>query len=263
MSATTTTASPDPKHAVGSLRGLSIVLPCFNEAENLPDVLRHATDAAERCALAHEIIVVDDGSTDETLAAAGAAIARDPRIRLIVHAHNRGQGVALRSGIGAAQQPWVLLIDADQQFDVGELEGFLPVVPSADVVVGWRILAQGPVTRRATTALWNRFVRTAFDVPARDAECGFRLARRELLQSLDLRTSRGLFGAELLVRSRTAGARIAEVPVHHRARVAGRQTGPGRRLGARTLRELADLRRPRGKGPARPRGGSPLHRHGW
>jgi glycosyltransferase involved in cell wall biosynthesis len=253
MSATTV-PTPDPKHAVDALRGLTIVLPCFNEAENLPDVLRSASDAAERCAVTHEIIVVDDGSTDETVAVAGAATARDPRIRLIVHAHNRGHGVALRSGIAAAQQPWVLLIDADQQFDVGELESFLPIAPSADVVVGWRIAPHGPATRRATTALWNRFVRTAFDVPVRDAECGFRLARRELLQSLDLRTSGGLFGAELLVKSRAVGARIAEVPVHHRARVAGRQTGPGRRLGPRTLRELADLRRPRGDGPARPLG---------
>jgi glycosyltransferase involved in cell wall biosynthesis len=250
----TTIPTPDPRHAVDALRGVSIVLPCFNEAENLPDVLRYATAAAERCAVAHEIIVVDDGSTDESLAVAGAAIARDARIRLIVHAENRGHGVALRSGIAASRQPWVLLIDADQQFDFGELERFLPVAPSADVVVGWRMLAQGSVTRRAATALWNRFVRIAFDVPARDAECGFRLARRELLESLDLRTSGGLFGAELLVKSRAAGARIAEVPVHHRARVAGRQTGPGRRLGPRTLRELADLRRPHGDGPARPLG---------
>ncbi|MEA2383479.1 MAG: hypothetical protein QOH72_3450 [Solirubrobacteraceae bacterium] len=254
MRATTTFATPDPKHAADALRGLSIVLPCFNEAENLPEVLRSATDAAERCAVAHEIVVVDDGSTDETVAVAGAAIACDARIRLIVHSENRGYGVALRSGMGVARQPWVLLIDADQQFDVGELERFLPVAPSADVVVGWRILPQGPVTRRAATALWNRFVRTAFDVPARDAECGFRLARRELLESVDLRTSGGLFGAELLVKSRTAGARIAEVPVHHRPRVAGRQTGPRRRLGTRTVRELADLRRPHGDGPARPLG---------
>jgi glycosyltransferase involved in cell wall biosynthesis len=251
MSATTTT--PAGKHA-DPLSGLSVVLPCFNEAENLPDVLRYATDAAERCAVTHEIIVVDDGSTDETVAVAGAAIARDARIRLIVHAANRGQGVALRSGIEAAQQPWVLLIDADQQFDVGELERFLPLAASADVVVGWRILPRGPVARRAGSALRNRVVRTAFDVPVRDVECGFRLVRSELLESLDLRTSGALFGVELLVKSRAAGARIAEVPVHHRARVAGRQTGGGRRFGARTLRELAVLRRSRNDGPARPLG---------
>jgi glycosyltransferase involved in cell wall biosynthesis len=253
MSATTTTTL-DRERAPDALAGLSIVLPCFNEAENLPDAIRYATDAAERCAMTHEIIIVDDGSTDETVAVAGAMTARDPRIRLIVHAENRGHGRALRSGIAAAQHPWALLIDADLQFDIGELELFLPVAASADVVVGWRSLPQGPAARRASAALWNAFVRAAFDLPVRDVECGFRLARLALLQRLDLRTSRVLFGAELLVKSHAAGARMAEVPVHHRARVAGRQTGAGPRLSARTLRELAGLRRPRGDGPARPLG---------
>jgi glycosyltransferase involved in cell wall biosynthesis len=250
MSATTTTTL-DGERAPDALDGLSIVLPCFNEAENLPDAVRYATDAAERCAVTHEIIIVDDGSTDETVAVAGAMTARDARIRLIVHAENRGPGHALRSGIAAARLPWVLLIDADLQFDVGELEGFLSVAQSADVVVGWRILRQGGAARRASNALWNGFVRSAFDLPVRDVDCAFRLARRAPLQDLDLRTSRTLFGPELLVKSRAAGARMAEVPVHHRARVAGRQTGPGLRLSARTVRELAALRRARNDRQAR------------
>jgi glycosyltransferase involved in cell wall biosynthesis len=253
MSPTNTTTFA-PERAPGALSGLSIVLPCFNEAENLPDVVRYATDAAERCAVTHEIIIVDDGSTDETVAVAGATTARDARVRLIVHAENRGHGAALRSGIAVARLPWVLLIDADLQFDVGELESFLPVAEAADVVVGWRILPQGPPARRAGTAIWNGFIRTAFDLPVRDIECGFRLMRRGLLQFLDLRTGGALFGAELLVKSRAASARMVEVPVHHRARVAGRQTGRGPRLGARTLRELAALRRPRNDRPARPLG---------
>ena len=253
MSATTTTML-DRGRAPDALAGLSIVLPCFNEAENLPDVIRYATHAAERYAMTHEIIIVDDGSTDETVAVAAAMTAQDPRIRLIVHAENCGHGRALRSGIGAAQHPWALLIDADLQFDIGELELFLPVAESADVVVGWRILPQGRAVQRASAALWNAFVRTAFDLPVRDVECGFRLARVALLQRLDLRASRAIFGAELLVKSHAAGARMAEVPVHHRARVAGRQTGSGPRVAVRTLRELADLRRPRIDRLARPLG---------
>jgi glycosyltransferase involved in cell wall biosynthesis len=236
------------------LCGLTIVLPCFNEAENLPDAVQLATVAAERWALKHEIVIVDDGSTDDTAAEATELIVRDPRIRLVVHVENRGYGPALRSGIAAARLPWVLLIDADLQFDFGELEDFLPLTPSADLVVGWRILPQGPVGRRAGGALWNRFLRAALHLPERDVDCAFRLVRRELLDRLDLRATGALVGAELLVKSRAAGARVAEVPVHHRPRIAGRQAGGGRRLGTRTLRELADLRRtPRG-GPPRPLG---------
>jgi glycosyltransferase involved in cell wall biosynthesis len=257
MSPTSNTHTPpdlDCERRSLRLSGLTIVLPCFNEAANLPDAVRFATAAAERCALKHEIVVVDDGSSDETATVATELLMRDPRVRIVVHVDNRGYGQALRSGIAAARMPWVLLIDADLQFDFGELEDFVSLSPSADLVVGWRILPQGPVGRRAGGALWNRFVRAALHLPVRDVDCAFRLVRRELLERLDLRATGALVGAELLVKSRAAGARVAEVPVHHRPRIAGRQTGGGRRLGARTLRELADLRRTARDGPPRPLG---------
>jgi glycosyltransferase involved in cell wall biosynthesis len=225
------------------LDGLSIVLPSFGEAENLPDAVRYATEAAERSAVTHEIIIVDDGSSDDTVAVAGRLAAQDGRVRLVVHAANRGYGEALRSGIAAARMEWVLLIDADLQYDVAELADFLPVTPFADLVVGRRILPQGPADLRLANALWNRFLRAGLDLPVRDADCGFRLLRRQLAERLDLRADGALVGAELLVKSRAAGARIAEIPVHHRVRVAGRQTGIGPRLAVRTLHELADLRR--------------------
>jgi glycosyltransferase involved in cell wall biosynthesis len=230
--ATNTDLLRAPSPARNALGGLTVVLACLDEAENLPDAVRHATQAAERCAVTHEIIIVDD-----------AIAARDSRVRLVVHAENRGYGAALRSGIAAARMPWVLLTDGDLQFDFDDLEDFLPLAQSADLVVGWRILPQGPVGERVEGALWNRFLCAAFGLPVRDVGCAFRLARRELLQSLDLRASGPLVGAELLVKSRIAGARAAEAPVHHKARVAGRHSGSGRRLSARTLRELADLRR--------------------
>jgi glycosyltransferase involved in cell wall biosynthesis len=209
---TPTRPDVDPRGRPLRLSGLTIVLPCFNEAAKLPDAVRLATDAAERCALKHEIVVVDDGSSDETATVATELVIRDARARLLIHPHNRGYGQALRSGIADARSPWMLLIDADLQFVFGELEDFLALTPSADLVVGWRILPQGPVGRRAGSALWNRFVRAALHLPQRD------------------------------------------VPVHHRTRIAGRQVGAGRRLDARTLRELVDLRRTPRDGPPRPLG---------
>jgi glycosyltransferase involved in cell wall biosynthesis len=257
MSTTThTTSHPDLQRtkAANSLSLLSIVLPCLNEAANLRDAVRYATRAAERCALMHEIIIVDDGSTDDTASVAAELVQRDRRVRLIIHPENRGYGQALRSGIAAARMSWVLLIDADLQFVFSELEDFLALTPTSDLVVGWRILPQGTVGRRAGAAAWNRFLRAALRLQERDVDCAFRLVRRDLLKRLDLRASGALFGAELLVKSRGAGARVVEVPVHHRLRVAGREGGGGRRLSAGTLRELADLRRaPRGA-PPRPLG---------
>jgi len=93
-------------------------------------------------------------------------------------------------------------------------------------------------------------LRAAFALPARDVDCAFRLGRRELLAGLDLRAGGALVGAELLVKSRAAGARTAEVPIHHAARVAGARRRAGRRLTTRTLREAFDLRRAMRRGEA-------------
>ena len=229
--------------APGALSGLTIALVCVDEAENLPDAVRYATAAARRCAIAHEIVLVDDGSDDECVAVAGAIASRDPLVRLVVHAESRGYGDAVRSAIAAARMPWLLLADADVQLDFADLEGFLPAAAAADLVVGWRVMPQGPVAARAEAALWNRFVRAALELPVRDVDCAFRLGRRELLTRLDLRASGALVGAELLVKSRAAGARTAEAPVHQKAPVAGRDATRRPRLRAGTLRELVDLRR--------------------
>ena len=164
------------------LPGLSIVLPCFDEAENLRDVVRYSTAAAERFAVRHEIVIVDDGSTDDTIAIAGELASRDPRVQLVVHASNRGYGEALRSGIAAAHLPWVLMIDADLQLDVAELENFLAPAASADFVIGRRILMQGSVGRRLGGAVWRRFVQNALDLPIHDVDCAYRLVRLDLLR---------------------------------------------------------------------------------
>ena len=118
------------------------------------------------------------------------------------------------------------------------------------LVVGWRVLVPGTLGERAEAALWNRLLRAAFALPARDVDCAFRLGRRELLAGLDLRAGGALVGAELLVKSRAAGARTAEVPIHHAARVAGGRRRAGRRLTTRTLREAFDLRRAMRRGEA-------------
>ncbi|MDX6535704.1 MAG: hypothetical protein QOD37_45, partial [Gaiellales bacterium] len=170
MSANRTSPTHPRSGPPSQLGGLTIVLPCLDEASNLRDAVRYANDAGERNAAQHEIVIVDDGSSDETVAIACELVMRDPRVRLVVHPDNRGYGEALRSGIADARQPWVLLIDADLQFVFGDLGDFIPLTPAADLIVGWRIVPQGPVGQRAGGALWNRFVRAALHLPVHDVD---------------------------------------------------------------------------------------------
>jgi glycosyltransferase involved in cell wall biosynthesis len=243
-------------HAVGRLRGLSIVLPCHDEAENVERAIDEATTAGELVADAHEVIVVDDGSADATRDLAAARAAEDPRVRVLVHDVNRGYGAALRTGFAAARLEWIFLTDADLQFDMSELARFAPLAPSSDIVAGYRVHRADPPHRLLNAAAWNLLVRRTFDVPVRDVDCAFKLMRRDLVQRLPLSAEGAVVSTELVVRAQQAGARIAETGVHHRPRAAGDATGASPRVILRAFGELrqlrAELRSHEVTGPARP-----------
>jgi glycosyltransferase involved in cell wall biosynthesis len=203
---------------VSALAGLSVVLPCFNEEGNVERAVQSAADAAAGASEDYEIIVVDDGSSDRTLPDASEVARHDRRVRVLVHAGPRGYGAAVRTGIGAAQMPWILLTDAGLPIDPHELQSFLPVAPYADLVVGRRLLSGDPFTRRVSSAAWNQLVRHVFGVPVHDVDCAFKLARRDLLDRLPLSSDGTMIGTELVVRALAAGGRVREVRVRHRPR---------------------------------------------
>jgi glycosyltransferase involved in cell wall biosynthesis len=220
------------------LAGVSIVLPCYNEAPNVADAVRAATGAAEAHAADFEVIVVDDGSTDGTAQIAARLADADRRIRLVVHPNNRGYGGAVRSGVRAARMPWVLLTDADLQFDLRELEHFVPLAGDADLIAGWRVARQDPRHRRLNAAAWNWLMHQRFKLPVRDVDCAFKLVRRDLLEKLPLTSSGAMISTELVVRAVAAGATVREVGVHHLPRVAGEQSGASPRVVIKAFREL-------------------------
>jgi glycosyltransferase involved in cell wall biosynthesis len=237
-------AMPDER-----LTSLSVVLPCHDEQENVAAAVRQAATAAAATAAAYEIVVVDDGSTDATRAIAAAASLRDPRVRVVGHDDNRGYGAALRTGIAAARGDWILLTDADLQFDLSELVRFVEPARHHDLVIGYRLARMDPLMRRVNAYAWNRLVGRVFDLDVSDVDCAFKLVRADLAQRLPLTADGAMISTELVARARLAGASIAEFGVHHRPRVAGRQSGadPAVVLGA-----FRELRRIRGELDARP-----------
>jgi glycosyltransferase involved in cell wall biosynthesis len=243
-----------------SLSSVSIVVPCFNEEPNVAAVVEDARRAAEQNAVWHEIIVVDDGSSDHTREVAEAIAARDPNVRVVVHERNRGYGAAVRSGIAASRWEWVLLTDGDLQFDLSELPRLVARTADAELVAGYRIDRADPLPRRLAAAAWNGLMRRTFDIPVRDVDCAFKLMRGSAVRALDLRSDGAMISTELVVRGWQAGWAIAEVGVHHRPRVAGAATGGDPRVIARAFRErreLAERLRTGGSGarrrpPARP-----------
>ena len=143
---------------VGSSYRVSIVLPAYNEEANIEAAVRRATAAGGRLCSDHEVIVVDDGSHDGTARVVRSLADEDPRVRLVAHGRNCGYGEALRTGFRAATMDLVFFTDADNQFDLDELESFLPWSDHVDVVAGYRVDRCDPWFRRLNGLGWNFLV---------------------------------------------------------------------------------------------------------
>jgi glycosyltransferase involved in cell wall biosynthesis len=220
------------------LDGVSVVLPAHNEEENIADAVREAIAATEPVSRRQEIIVVDDGSHDGTGALATALGVMDSRVRLVRHEHNQGYGGAVRSGIAAARMEWVLLTDADLQFDLSQLTEFVPHTADAQLVVGYRAERNDPLIRRLNAGGWNALVHLLFGLPVRDVDAAFKLIRRDALDGLELISTGATIDTELLAKASQGGARIVELPVIHRPRVAGESSGANPAVIARAFREI-------------------------
>jgi glycosyltransferase involved in cell wall biosynthesis len=236
----------------GRLPGLSVFLPCHNEADNLVRVIDNFRGELDRVAAAYEIIIVDDGSRDRTGEIADSLAGADPRVKVVHHPTNRGYGGAVISGLRAATLPYVLLCDGDGQFDAAEIARLTPMVPRFDVVAGRRIKRADRLMRRLNGRAWTALVRLLFGIKLSDVDCGFKLFKREFVRDLELNARGAMISTELMVKVAGRGARICEVDVNHLPRLAGEQSGAAPRV---IMRAFAELFRLYGELRARPKNG--------
>ena len=240
---TGTTGSAAPATKVAEL---SFFFPAHNEEANLEALVEEALATLPLLADKYEIIAVDDGSKDRTPAMADELASRHPDVfRVVHHPTNLGYGAALRSGFRASRYDLIAFIDGDRQFkviDVGRLTERMAAADSPDVVVGYRLKRADPPIRRWYARIYRLANRIFFRLRVQDVDCACKLFHRAALENVRVESGGGFYSAELLIKLRFEGRRIAEVGIPHYARTAGSPTGAKPSVVFRAVRDFWSLR---------------------
>jgi glycosyltransferase involved in cell wall biosynthesis len=215
---------------------LSIVIPLFNEEENVAALVRELAEVLDRLERPAEIVAVDDGSTDRSYQRLVALQAEEPRLRLVRLARNYGQTAAMAAGIAEARGAILVTMDGDRQNDPRDIPRLLDALgEDVDVVHGWRVERKDPwLARRLPSMMANRLISSVTGTRLHDYGCTLRAMRMTIAKELPLYGELHRFIPALAA---NLGARVIEVPVNHRPRTAGTSKyGIGR-----TTRVLLDL----------------------
>ncbi|HEY4347530.1 MAG TPA: glycosyltransferase family 2 protein, partial [Gaiellaceae bacterium] len=196
---------------------VSVVIPCLNEAENIEECVRRAYDVLTKAGLSGEVIVVDNGSDDgsgEIARTCGATVIDEPR---------RGYGQAYRTGFDAAAGDYIVMIDADLTYDFEEIPRFVAELDAgAELVMGNRMDNIEPgamsVLSRIGNPILTGFLNLVHGSPVKDAHCGLRAVRRDVLPALDLRSTGMEFASEMVIRAAKASLDVRELPIDLRRR---------------------------------------------
>lgn len=222
---------------------LSLCLPAFNEQDNITATLRSARAILPHYVSGFEIVVVDDGSRDETARRVSAVAQNDPRVRLVRHSGNRGYGAAVTSGLQAATGDLVMFTDSDGQFNFLDVAHLLVHLGNNDLVAGFRRNRADRWPRKVNAWAWGRLVGGVLGVRMRDLDCAFKLFRRDLVARLCLTSTGACINAEIMAQCVHGGVQFNEVPVSHYPRHAGAATGARLKVIARAFGELPSLRK--------------------
>jgi glycosyltransferase involved in cell wall biosynthesis len=226
-----------------AVTAISVFFPCYNDEATIGSMVSVAVATLERVGVTDaEVIVIDDGSTDQSPEVLEKIAAQQPLLRVVTHPQNRGYGGALISGFGAATRQWVFYTDGDGQFDASELELLVQAASAdVDVVQGYKLRRADNLARRVIGRVYHRFVALMFGLRIRDTDCDFRLIRREALDRIRLVHTTGVICVELVRKLQDSGARFTEVGIHHYRRMFGKSEFFRLPAVLRTLRDLAAL----------------------
>ena len=225
------------------MKSLSVVFPAFNEAANIRAVVEDAYQTLPKLASVFEIIVVNDGSKDNTGEICDELAEQFSNVRVVHHPRNRGYGAALKSGIKLARHDLIFFTDADGQFDLNEVAALIDESDNYDIVAGYRARRQDPPHRLLFAWGWNVLVRFVLGIRIRDIDCAFKVFNRRVFDKVQINSVGAMVNTEIFAQVFRFGMTVKEVRVTHYPRRHGTPTGGNPAVIIKAFRELVKIRR--------------------
>jgi glycosyltransferase involved in cell wall biosynthesis len=202
---------------------LTAFFPAYNDQHTIEGIVRTVVSEIRKVTDDFEVLVVDDGSKDDTGAILDRLKGELPFLRVIHHERNLGYGAALITGFQNARKDLIFYTDGDGQYDVRELHNLLASLkPNVDLVNGYKVKRADAWPRVLIGAIYRRAMRVTFRLSIRDVDCDFRLFRRHIFETISLESRSGVICVEMAKKFEQAGFRMVEVPVSHYPRMHGR-----------------------------------------
>lgn len=217
---------------------LSVVVPAYNEEKNISEAVSAIRAELKALNICHEIILVDDGSYDQTGTIMRELSAAAPEtVRYLGLTENRGKGAALASGFALAKMEWLLMMDADLQIDMYALPLLLTHTDAADFIMGFRQQRNDPVARRIFSKLYGLLILSLFGIRCHDLNCPFKLIRSNVIKEAGLQSAGFFIDVEIIHNAMAKAKSIREVAVVGRGRKHGSSSVRFRHI-LQTVQEL-------------------------
>jgi len=207
------------------LKSLSVFFPIYNEAENLEKLIIGTANILPNFAEKFEIIAINDGSEDQSSKTLEELKEEYSFLKIVNHPKNLGYGECLKTGIKEAKYEWIFWTDSDLQFDLNELEKFIPETDNYQAIIGFRKKRAEGIKRTINASLFKLYIDLLFRLHVKDIDCAFKLIKAEQLKNLELNSGSAFTSAEILYRLKKNGLKFKEIGVEHYPRIYGKATG--------------------------------------
>ncbi|MEK7518132.1 MAG: glycosyltransferase family 2 protein [Patescibacteria group bacterium] len=201
---------------------ISAFFPVFNEERNIRTCILSVKGYLDRRFKDYEILVISDGSTDNTNKIVAELSKRDKRIKLFARKERLGYGAGLRAGFVHASYDLIFYTDGDNQFNIKDLDRLLSMLSSYDIISAYRVNRKDPLMRIFIANVYNMLIRILFNLKIRDIDASFKVYRKEIFKNMRLVTNTGLTDAEILIKAQRQGFKIGQIGVTHYPRIHGR-----------------------------------------